>query len=322
MISSSAASAPTSTVAFDTTARKTISHRLSTGNTIELTAQEERMLKSAYDFIAGYAQRIQKEAAFEKKKEHVATLFANLPSSARVSVLPRPADLPSLLSKAPPGDNSGLTETERKLDEFLRAKAELMLMDEELKDFSSVNRIISFKDIEAALDRLGANVHRKDIEQMIWEVDENSDSVIDYEEFQLTYYRNITDITGNEPCAFFHILEFLTFDEQHKGYIIEDDCMEILFARHGSSKLENEMQLLFGSNLRSAGGNGTLDISAYLSSCLRRTGRRALVAASTTITSSKSSSKQQRGGTTAGLSTANSAADTGLSPTLRSTTAF
>ena len=28
-------------------------------------------------------------------------------------------------------------------------------------------------------------------------------------------------------------IQFLTFDENNKGYIIEDDCMEILFARHG-----------------------------------------------------------------------------------------
>ena len=45
------------------------------------------------------------------------------------------------------------------------------------------------------------------VQQMIWEVDENLDDLIDYDEFQLTYYRNITDVTGNEPCSFFKILE-------------------------------------------------------------------------------------------------------------------
>jgi hypothetical protein len=54
---------------------------------------------------------------------------------------------------------------------------------------------------------------------------------------------------GCEPCTFFQVLEvwlisllspphsgewqFLIFDENRKGYIIEDDCMEILFARYG-----------------------------------------------------------------------------------------
>jgi hypothetical protein len=42
---------------------------------------------------------------------------------------------------------------------------------------------------------------------MIWEVDENLDEMIDFDELQLTYYRNITDTTGSEPCFFFKILE-------------------------------------------------------------------------------------------------------------------
>lgn len=45
---------------------------------------------------------------------------------------------------------------------------------------------------------------------MIWEVDENCDDHIDYDEFQLTYYRNLTDTTGNEPNMFFRLLEVYT----------------------------------------------------------------------------------------------------------------
>lgn len=44
---------------------------------------------------------------------------------------------------------------------------------------------------------------------MIWEVDENLDEMVDFDEFQLTYYRNIIDTTGNEPNMFFKILEVL-----------------------------------------------------------------------------------------------------------------
>ena len=42
---------------------------------------------------------------------------------------------------------------------------------------------------------------------MIWEVDENLDDMIDLDELQLTYYRNIHDSSGNEPCLFFKLLE-------------------------------------------------------------------------------------------------------------------
>jgi hypothetical protein len=73
------------------------------------------------------------------------------------------------------------------------------------------------------------------------------------------------------------LLEFLIFDEAHKGYIMEDDCMEILFARYGAGRLEKELLLLFGKNLRSAGGKGILNMDEYLASVLARTGRRAIV---------------------------------------------
>ena len=97
---------------------------------------------------------------------------------------------------------------------------------------------------------------------MIWEVDERLDEVIDLEEFQLTYYRNINDSSGNEPNNFFRLMEvsylnllpqirernlwlmmfiieqFMIFDAANKGYIIEDDCMEILYGRYGGWALD------------------------------------------------------------------------------------
>lgn len=108
-------------------------------------------------------------------------------------------------------------------------------------------------------------------------MDENLDNLIDFDELQLTYFRNITDTSGSEPCFFFKILEFLIFDASHKGYIIEDDCMEILYARYGGGHLESEMKMLFGNRLRAEGGDGTLNLPAYLDAVLGRIGRRALV---------------------------------------------
>lgn len=52
-------------------------------------------------------------------------------------------------------------------------------------------------------------MNRRDIDYMIWEVDENADGKIDWDEFQLVYYRNVVDKTENEPTAFFHILEVI-----------------------------------------------------------------------------------------------------------------
>ena len=42
---------------------------LSTGQTISLTAHEERTLKHAYDYMAGYAKRLTLTNMIDKKKE-------------------------------------------------------------------------------------------------------------------------------------------------------------------------------------------------------------------------------------------------------------
>lgn len=84
------------------------------------------------------------------------------------------------------------------------------------------------------LKHVGTSMHKKVIQNMIWEIDEKGTDMIDWEEFQLTYFRNINDTTGCEPNTFFHILEFNIFDGMnHRGRIVEDDCMEILYARYG-----------------------------------------------------------------------------------------
>jgi hypothetical protein len=209
--------------------RKTTKIRLSTGQRIELTVQEERMLKIAYDFLSGYSTRSHKEHAVDKKKEEVAALYNNLPTTARVSLRDRsitaakkgPGEL-SLIegnaansaannnNNANNNANSLLSDSERKLEEYLTAKGELMALEEDLKTFVLTDHKISIRDLDAAIRNFGAHVGKKELEQMIWEVDENSDGVIDYEEFQLTYFRNITDATGSEPCAFFQILEVHT----------------------------------------------------------------------------------------------------------------
>ena len=99
---------------------------------------------------------------------------------------------------------------------------------------------------------------------MIWEVDENLDQCVDWEEFQVMFYRNTSDQTGLEPFELFNIVQFMTYDEDFKGHITEDDTMSTLFARHGRENLESQMHKLFGDQLKSAGGEGILTLDQYL----------------------------------------------------------
>jgi Ca2+-binding EF-hand superfamily protein len=163
------------------------------------------------------------------------------------------------------------------VQEYYREKEVQQKHEERLKIHLGVDHKISFADIDSILKQLGLQMQKRQIDQMIWEINESMDEHINYDELQLTYFRNIADTTGCEPSSFFVLLDFMIFDGSHKGYIIEDDCMEILYARHGGVNLEKEMKLLFGKKLRAEGGDGTLNLEEYFSSVLERTGRRALV---------------------------------------------
>lgn len=214
--------------------RKIISKKLSTGQKITLTPHDDRILKNIYDYISGYAKRKQIETALETIKKEVNTLNNAIPTQTKLQMqLQRGGSFDYTVENVSQGSEVIKSENDILLDKYYQAKAEQLKLEDTLKLHSMTDHKISFKDLEGVLKSLNEPLNRKQIEQMIWEVDENCDDHIDYDEFQLTYYRNLTDATGNEPNTFFRLLEFMIFDGQHKGYMIEDDCMELLYARYG-----------------------------------------------------------------------------------------
>lgn len=77
-----------------------------------------------------------------------------------------------------------------KIDELTRHKSFLE---------SRPDKKITCNDIVQKLKDLKQKVNRKDVEEMIWEVDENLDGCLDWNEFRLMFNRNIMDRTGLEP---------------------------------------------------------------------------------------------------------------------------
>lgn len=105
---------------------------------------------------------------------------------------------------------------------------------------------------------------QKEIEDMIWEVDENLDGCVDWEEFHLMFQRNIKDKTGLEPFQLFNVVQFMMYDRDNSGNVSVDETMHMLYARYGKANLEKQMKALFGDDLRTGDGDGSLSFNEYL----------------------------------------------------------
>jgi hypothetical protein len=65
--------------------RKTVSKRLATGQKIALTPQDERMLKIAYEHMAGYHKRSAIELSIDKKRDEISNKKLNLPVNLKLN---------------------------------------------------------------------------------------------------------------------------------------------------------------------------------------------------------------------------------------------
>ena len=80
----------------------------------------------------------------------------------------------------------------------------------------------------------------EEIEQMIWEVDEDMDGKVSKYEMEKMYKRCIVDKEELEPKKLFYFILFLMFDKENKRSINEEDTLEILRVRHRSDKEFND----------------------------------------------------------------------------------
>ena len=84
-----------------------------------------------------------------------------------------------------------------------------------------------------------------EVEDVSWEVDEDCDGLIDWDNFVLMYYRCRMDKTGCEPKRLFTLAEFMIYDKDGSGTVNEDECMEMMYARFGKENVERMTEDLF-----------------------------------------------------------------------------
>jgi len=107
------------------------------------------------------------------------------------------------------------------------------------------NNKVDFKELNEMLIKLDYKAKRQEVEDMIWEVDEDCDKCVSWDEFKLMFQRCRTDRTGLEPRKLFNVVEFMMHDKDSSGTIDMDECMEILFRRFGKEQLEERTNEFF-----------------------------------------------------------------------------
>lgn len=232
----------------------------------DVTQNEQRELKRVFDFLADFApkHKLRKDLQPRLERKQKILSFKRNPDTVKIvddSGIELPPDVIEL-------------ELQRLEEEIADIQRRIDAVDAK----SDYDKKIHPRDLQQALAYLGKHADKKEIEDMIWEVDENLDGCVDWEEFQLMFRRNITDKTGLEPFQLFNVVQFCMYDKDFSGQVSVDETMHMLFARYGKERLEAEMKALFGDSLNSD-GNGTLTFLDYLKAVNRRMPGRAAAAA-------------------------------------------
>ena len=90
---------------------------------------------------------------------------------------------------------------------------------------------------------------------IVWEVDDDLDGYVSYDEFLVMYKRCISDTSGYEPRKLFNLTQFLMYDSTFKGRVTVEETLQILFVRYGRENLDNEITAIFGDEEKNEDGS-------------------------------------------------------------------
>uniref|UniRef100_A0A7S0V8N5 EF-hand domain-containing protein n=1 Tax=Polytomella parva TaxID=51329 RepID=A0A7S0V8N5_9CHLO len=127
------------------------------------------------------------------------------------------------------------------------------------------DRKIDPEELTQLFQELGHVPKRGEVEDMIWEVDEDCDNCISWLEFQTLYTRCRDDKTGYEPRGLFNVVEFVMNDKYNQGFITLEEAMQIMYLRYGRAQLDMQLEEVFGTADLNSGK--ILTLSEFLS-CL------------------------------------------------------
>ncbi|EKX51041.1 hypothetical protein GUITHDRAFT_150967 [Guillardia theta CCMP2712] len=115
---------------------------------------------------------------------------------------------------------------------------------------------IDVQELTQAYKNLGYQPRKRteyglsEVEDIIWEVDEDANGWIDWDNFVQLYVRCRKDRTGQEPTRLYNLIEFMVCDKDGGGTMSEDECMEILYHRYGKEVMGKLTDQLFGKSVQ------------------------------------------------------------------------
>ena len=133
-------------------------------------------------------------------------------------------------------------------------------------DKSKVNdekKKISPMDVARVLQFLGLRPTKNQVNLIIWEVDDDLDGFVNYDEFLTMYKRCILSEKlakehnlqpRLEPRKLFNLVQFLMYDKTFKGRVTVEETLQILFVRHGRDRLDEEIKAIFGDEEKNKDG--------------------------------------------------------------------
>lgn len=105
------------------------------------------------------------------------------------------------------------------------------------------------------LTELSFPYSKPEVDQWIWEVDEDLDGEVNEYEFTLMYKRCIFDKTGLEPRNFFNLVQFLMYDLACRNKITVEDTLELIYVRNPDPDLlQKHIFEIFGEREKTEDG--------------------------------------------------------------------
>lgn len=197
-----------------------------------MTAQEEKELLRVFNLLTNFHLKY-------KIKLEIAELDVWITSSKLQVQHPETSAINLLTGNINSAEDM-MIKTEKRLNEL---KAELNAIE------SKADQKIIVQDILEMHKFLKKKISKFDADEMLWEVDEDLDQAINWNEFKLMFNRNITDKSGLEPSRMvsrlifftgilskicflqFNLAQYLMYDHNQSGKVSVDGTMHMLYAR-------------------------------------------------------------------------------------------